>query len=247
MPNDAARLGPRDFEVISFDCYGTLIDWESGILAAMQPVISRHELVSRPDEVLTAYARAEAAVEAGAYMPYREVLRRTFAGMAKDLGFAPQADELETLVETLPSWQPFHDTIAGLRALKAAGYKLAIISNIDADLFAGTARALQVEFDAVITADSVRCYKPGDAIFERALEQIGVAPGRMLHAAQSRYHDIGVARRHGMQTVHVVRDSGRGSVSATPAFEDLEADAQAPADWTVPDLAGLVALVGNRA
>jgi 2-haloalkanoic acid dehalogenase type II len=243
MPNDAARLGPRDFEVISFDCYGTLIDWESGILAAMQPVISRHELVSRPDEVLMAYARAESAVEAGAYMPYREVLRRTFAGLAKDLGFAPQADELETLVEALPRWQPFHDTVASLRALKAAGHKLAIISNIDADLFAQTAPALQIPFDAIITADAVGCYKPGDAIFERAFEQLGVAPGRMLHAAQSRYHDIVPGRRHGMQTVHVVRDSGRGSVSATPILDELDGDALASADWTVPDLVGLVALL----
>ncbi|WP_052557094.1 haloacid dehalogenase type II [Enhygromyxa salina] len=244
MPNDAARPGPRDFEVISFDCYGTLIDWESGILAAMHPVISRHELVSRPDEVLAAYARAEAAVEAGAYMPYREVLRRTFAGMAKDLGFAPQADELETLVESLPTWHPFHDTVAGLRRLKAAGHKLAIISNVDEDLFVGTAQALQVEFDAVITACSVGCYKPHDAIFERAFERIGVAPKHMLHAAQSRYHDIGPGRRHGMQTVHVVRDSGRGSVGATPDVDELDTDAQAVADWSVPDLAGLVALLG---
>ncbi|WP_181233369.1 haloacid dehalogenase type II [Enhygromyxa salina] len=243
MPNDAAPPGPRNFEVISFDCYGTLIDWESGILAAMHPVISRHELVSRPDEVLAAYARAEAAVEAGPYMPYREVLRRTFAGMAKDLGFAPQADELETLVESLPNWQPFPDTVASLRALAAAGHRLAIISNVDEDLFAGTARALQVEFDAVITACSVGCYKPHDAIFERAFERLGVTPGQMLHAAQSRYHDIGPGRRHGMQTVYVVRDSGRGSVSATPDVDEL--DAQPPADWTVSDLAGLVALLAR--
>jgi 2-haloacid dehalogenase len=242
MPSDA-RLGPRDFDVISFDCYGTLVDWESGILAAMQPVISRHELVSRPDEVLSAYARAESAVEAGPYKPYREVLRRTFAAMAKDLGFAPQAGELETLVEALPTWQPFPDTVAGLRALAAAGHRLAIISNVDDDLFAGTARLLQVELDAVVTAAQARCYKPGDAIFERAFEVIGVLPNRMLHAAQSRYHDIVPGKRLGMQTVHVVRDSGRGSVGATPKIDPGE---QVTADWVVADLASLVALVSRR-
>jgi 2-haloacid dehalogenase len=241
MPSDA-RPKPPDFEVISFDCYGTLIDWESGILAAMQPVISRHELVSRPDEVLSAYARAESAVEAGPYKPYREVLRRTFAAMAKDLGFAPQAGELETLVEALPTWEPFPDTVAGLRALQAAGHRLAIISNVDDDLFAGTARLLQVEFDAVVTAAQTHCYKPGETIFRRAFDVIGVAPNRMLHAAQSRYHDITTAKRLGMQTVHVVRDSGRGSVSATPKIDPTESLA---ADWAVADLASLVRLVAS--
>jgi 2-haloacid dehalogenase len=234
---------PRDFEVISFDCYGTLIDWESGIVAAMQPVISRHELVSRPDEVLSAYARAESAVEAGAYKPYREVLRRTFAAMAKDLGFAPQAGELETLVEALPNWQPFPDTVAGLRALKAAGHRLAVISNVEDDLFSSTARLLQVEFDAVVTAAQARCYKPGEAIFERAFEVIGVEPGRILHAAQSLYHDIVPAKHLGMQTVHVVRDSGRGSVSAVPKVDPIEL---AAADWVVADLANLVGLVSSE-
>jgi 2-haloacid dehalogenase len=237
------RSRPRDFQVVSFDCYGTLIDWEAGILAAMQPVIARHELVSTAEDVLRAYARAESAVEAGAYLPYREVLRRTFAGMAKDLGFAPQADELETLVEALPHWQPFPDTVASLRALAGAGRRLAIISNVDDDLFRATAAALEVPFEAVITAASVGCYKPGEAIFERALERFGVHPSRVLHCAQSRYHDIVTARRLGMQTVHVVRDSGRGGASATPELED---DETVEADWTVPDLAALVRLLASE-
>lgn len=242
------KHGPHDFDVISFDCYGTLIDWESGILAAMQPVIVRHELVSRSEEVLAAYARAESAVEAGPYLPYREVLRRTFAGMAKDLGFAPQADELDTLVEALGSWQPFPDTIPALRALQAAGHRLAIISNVDDDLFEATARSLGIEFDAVVTAASARCYKPGEAIFQRAFKVLGVTPERMLHAAQSRFHDVGTARRLGMQTVHVVRASGRpaaeiASDGATPIVEGEPAQP----DWTVPDMAALVRLVCGEA
>ena len=238
------RDRPQGFQVVSFDCYGTLIDWEAGILAAMQPVIARHELVSSADDVLCAYARAESAVEAGAYLPYREVLRRTFAGMAKDLGFAPQADELETLVEALPHWQPFPDTVSSLRALAATGVRLAIISNVDDDLFSATAARLEVGFDAVITAASVGCYKPGAAIFEHALARLGVAPGAVLHCAQSRYHDIATARRLGLQTVHVVRDSGRGGASATP---QLDEDQIVEADWTVPDLAALVRLLASEA
>ncbi len=228
-----------DHSVLTFDCYGTLIDWEAGILAAMQPVIARHELVSSAQDVLVAYARAESAVVAGAYRPYREVLRRTFAAMAKDLGFAPQADELETLVEALGRWEPFPDTVAALRKLADAGLRLAIISNVDDDLFAASAARLGVAFERVITAEAARCYKPDPAIFEHALAQLGVAPGALLHCAQSRYHDLAPARRLGVQTVHVVRDSGRLG-RATPELDD---DAALEPDWTVPDLAALVRLL----
>lgn len=232
---------PQDFELISFDCYGTLIDWESGILAAMQPVIERHELVSSSDEILAAYARGESAVEAEGWRPYREVLRRTFASMAKDLGFSPRHDELEQLERSLPTWHPFPDTVASLRRLKAAGHRLVIISNVDDDLFAATAQRLEVELDGVITAAQARAYKPSPAMFELAFARLGRPPERFLHAAQSRFHDIGTARRLGMQTVHVVRDSGRPGTGATP---EVEGDPAYEPDWTVPDLAGLVALVG---
>lgn len=234
-------MPPRDFEVISFDCYGTLIDWESGILATMQAVIEHHELIVTSEDVLMAFARAEAAVEASGFMSYREVLRRSFAAMAKDLGFAPRRDELELLEDTLPRWLPFPDTVASLRALQAAGHALAVISNVDDDLFALTARRLGVDFELVVTAAQAKHYKPHPAMFELALARRGVAASRFLHAAQSRYHDIGTAKRLGMQTVHVVRESGRKS-GAVP-----DVDGAAPqADWTVPDLAGLVALVGAR-
>ena len=228
---------PTDYEVLSFDCYGTLIDWESGILVAMQPVLARHELVSTVDEILGAYARAESAVEAGHYRPYREVLRRTFTAMAKDLGFAPRADELETLVESLPHWDPFPDTVAALRALEAAGCRLAVISNVDDDLFAQTAERLEVEFDAVITAASVQRYKPSEVMFRRALQVLDIGGDRLLHAAQSRYHDIGPARRLGIRTVHVRRDSGRER-SATPPAAGIEGN------WSVDTVGELVELLG---
>lgn len=231
---------PTDFEVISFDCYGTLIDWESGILSAMQGVIEFHELVCTSEDVLRAFARAEAAVEASGFMSYREVLRRTFAAMAKDLGFAPRRDELELLEDSLPRWLPFPDTVAGLRALAAAGHRLAVISNVDDDLFARTAERLGVGFDAVVTAAQAKHYKPHPGMFELAVARLGVAPGRILHAAQSRFHDVATAKRLGMQTVHVVRASGR-SGGAVPEVDD---DEPTRPDWTVPDLAGLVALVG---
>ena len=236
----ASRSAPRDFAAISFDCFGTLIDWESGIVAAMQPLLARHELVSGPEELLAAYARAEAAVEAGPYRPYREVLRRTVAAMAKDLGFAPQPGELEVLVASLPSWPPFPDTRASLAALRAAGHRLAIVSNVDDDQFAPVAATLEVDFAAIVTAAQVHSYKPNPAVFERACAQLGLAPQDILHVANSRYHDIATARGLGMQTVHVRRDSGRSQgATLAPANE-----AAVTADWSVADLACLLALLG---
>ncbi|EDM79448.1 HAD-superfamily hydrolase, subfamily IA, variant 2 [Plesiocystis pacifica SIR-1] len=235
---------------LSFDCYGTLIDWESGILVAMQPVLRRHEVVCSAGELLRAYARAESAVEAGDYRPYREVLRRSFAAMAKDLGFAPQADELETFVESLPRWQPFPDTRASLAALQAAGHRLVILSNVDDDLFAATAAQLGTRFDKVITAAQVQRYKPDPAVFRAARawlesEHGAASTAGWVHVAQSRFHDIGVARSLGLRTVHVERASGRDG-SAVP---EPEPDAQAsPApDFSVPDLASLVTLVAGWA
>ncbi len=221
---------------ITFDCYGTLVDWESGILAAMIPLARSHGVEASSEAVLAAYARAEAAAEQGKYVRYREVLRRTFTGMAKDLGFAPQPGEVDTLSDSLPEWDPFPDTPSSLRVL-ANHYRLGVISNVDEDLFAGTHARLGVRFDLVVTAESVGAYKPSPEMFEHALARAGLAPDQVLHAAQSAYHDIAPARALGIPTVHVVRASGRDGAGAVPA-------ATAEADWTVPDLRGLVALLG---
>jgi 2-haloalkanoic acid dehalogenase type II len=225
---------PDAFSAISFDCYGTLIDWETGILAAMLPVLERHGVRAATDDILRAYGRAEAAAEQGPYLRYREVLRRTFAGMARDLGFQARPDEAETLVDALPEFEPFSDTIPCLKTL-GERYRLAVISNVDEDLFAATQERLGVRFEWVITAESAEAYKPAPLVFERALSRMGLGPDRVLHAAQSRYHDVEPARAMGIATVHVVRETGR-EANAVP-----EADAKA--DWTVPDLRGLVELL----
>ena len=216
----------RDIELVSFDCYGTLIDWESGILAAMIPVI------------LSAYARAEAAVEAGPYLSYAEVLRRTFCAMAKDLGFGAAGPEVDTLVEALPSWPCFPDTVAALRRLSTR-LRLAVVSNVDEALFAATAEVLDVRFDAVVTAERVGAYKPDPRVFIHAIDVVGVARDRHLHAAQSAFHDLVPAGRLGLRTAHVVRASGRAS-SAVP---EVSAGTFAP-DLVVADLRGLADALG---
>src|SRR5438105_1640666 len=123
------------FKVITFDCYGTLIDWESGILAAVGAALAQHSREMNPQEVLSIYSELEPAAQAGAYKPYREVLQTVMRGIGERLSVKFNAQEEHSLAASLPQWRPFPDTVAALKRLKAK-YKLGIISNIDDDLFA---------------------------------------------------------------------------------------------------------------
>ncbi|HTL17921.1 MAG TPA: HAD family hydrolase, partial [Patescibacteria group bacterium] len=136
--------------VISFDCYGTLIDWQSGILAYFRGLASAHAIAITDEVILAAYSEFEPAIQSGLYRSYREVLREVVIRFSERFGFYPSKTELDGLSESLPSWQPFGDTVEALRALKQQ-YKLAIVSNIDNDLFQATARSLEVPFDWIIT------------------------------------------------------------------------------------------------
>jgi 2-haloacid dehalogenase len=218
----------RRFEDISFDCYGTLIDWESGILGALRTFREANAVRAADDELLDAYASLEVALEAGDYLRYGEVLRGVMRGLAMRFAVPLDRVDTETLVASLPGWRPFPDTIPALRRLKER-CRLAVISNTDDDLFAQTARALEVPFDWVITAEQVRAYKPSRRNFERALQVMGVAKERVLHAAQSRYHDVAPASAMGIATAWVNRRTGRKGGGAT-------APSQARPDLEVPDL-----------
>jgi 2-haloacid dehalogenase len=222
------------FEALTFDCYGTLIDWESGILNALRQVLSRHGIEAADDQILAAYAAEEEKAESGDYHPYREVLRKVMRGVGARFDFAPSDGELDHLAASIEAWPPFPDTIESLHTLKRR-YRLAIVSNIDDDLFSGSARRLEVPFDEVITARQVRSYKPRPAHFEAALERLGVKRDRLLHVAQSLFHDIEPARRLGLSTVWVNRRQGREGFGATPPGD-------AKPDLEVPDLRTLVRL-----
>ena len=123
------------FRVLTFDCYGTLIDWETGIFSALRPILAAHGKTLDDAEFLRTYSELEAEAEAGEYFSYREVLQSVVRGFGEELGFSPSVAEVESLPESLANWQPFPDTVAGLRKLKRH-YALAIMSNIDDDLFA---------------------------------------------------------------------------------------------------------------
>jgi 2-haloacid dehalogenase len=226
------------FQVLTFDCYGTLIDWETGIFSALRPILARHSQTIADAVLLELFGELEAQAEGGPFHPYREVLRSVVRGLGNHLRFTPSEEELNSLPESLAHWQAFGDTVAALRQLQQR-YSLGILSNVDDDLFRSTAPQLGVEFDHVITAQQARAYKPSLAIFKLAEERIGVAPERWLHIGQSVYHDVIPAQALGLATVWVNRSSRRSGVGAVKA-------GSAQADLEVSTLCGLVDLVVGR-
>jgi len=224
------------FEISSFDCYGTLIDWETGIFSALRPILSTHNKTIPDAVLLETFAELEAAAETE-YKPYREVLRSVVRGFGEKFEFSPSEQEQQSLADSIRNWQPFADTVHALRSLKQR-CKLAIISNIDDDLFATTAPKLGVEFDFITTAQQARCYKPNLEIFRLAQQRMGVVTGKWLHAGQSIYHDVVPAKSLGIATVWVSRFSPRADAGATKA-------ASAKADAEVTNLQMLADLMSG--
>ncbi|MCI0487415.1 MAG: HAD hydrolase-like protein [Blastocatellia bacterium] len=191
-----------DFEIITFDCYGTLIDWEGGIVSAFQEEAARDGVSLDAGEIIAAYMAAEPLVESESYLPYREVLARVALRVAEKVGWQIAPDRARFLPESVPGWQPFPDTNAALERLSAK-YKFGILSNIDDDLLAETGKHFSVAFDLIVTAEQVRSYKPAFAHFEEAAARLGGK--RQLHAAQSYFHDVVPARKLGLPVVWVNR------------------------------------------
>ncbi len=225
------------FKILSFDCYGTMIDWETGIFSALRPILVAHGKKITDSAVLELYSELEAFAEQGEYLSYRDVLQSVVRGFGKRLEFSPTADEVQSLPDSVANWRPFPDTVEALRKLKKR-FQLAVISNIDDDLFAATAPKLGVVFDHVITAQQARCYKPGMKVFERAEKQIGLPREQWLHVGQSIYHDVIPARSLGIASVWVNRASPRAGVGAVVA-------AKGHPDVEVQDLRTLATLAGD--
>lgn len=223
------------FTHLTFDCYGTLIDWEAGILNALRPVLVAHGRRLSDREILEVYAELESEAEQDNYMPYRKVLEEVVNGFGERLGFTPNEREECVLEDSIKDWPPFPDTVAALQKL-ATRYQLCVISNVDDDLFAeseylltGGAAADAARFAHVITAQQCRSYKPSLNNFAVALERIGVGTSKVLHVAQSLYHDIAPAHSIGLSSVWVNRRKGKNGSGAT-------APSRAVPDLEVPDL-----------
>lgn len=212
------------FKVLTFDCYGTMIDWEAGIFSSLCPILNAHGKNIPDAKLLELYSELELKAEQGDYLPYREVLQLVVRGFGERLGFSPSDAEVRSLPESLRNWRPFPDTVESLRILKSR-YQLAVLSNVDDDLFATTAPRLGVTFDHVITAQQAGCYKPCMRMFKLAEDRIGVSREQWLHVGQSIYHDVIPAQSLGIATVWVNRPSSRpgaGAAKAASGRPDLE-------------------------
>lgn len=219
----------RRFEVLTFDCYGTLIDWERGLGDAFATAARAGGVVLDRATLLAAYHEIEPVIQAERYRSYRDVLALTARRLAERCTWRLPAGDERFLPDSLPSWPPFADTNAALRRLAETGHRLAILSNVDDDLLAATRRHLDVDFEFVITAQQVGAYKPAPAHWEAARKRIGDA--RWLHVAQSYFHDIVPARRLGIPSAWInrKRQSPTGAERPDAEFATL-ADA---ADWLV--------------
>jgi 2-haloacid dehalogenase len=201
------------FRIITFDCYGTLIDWETGILGAIRPILAAHGAHLSDPEILRMYGEIEAEEESGEYHPYKEILQAVVRGFGTHLGFVPSNQEQLSLPNSVPNWRPFPDTVAALRRLKSK-FNLGILSNVDDELFSATARQLGINFDQVVTASQARAYKPSLELFRLAQSRVALPPEQWLHAAQSVYHDVIPAQALGLPTVWVNRPSLRPNTGA---------------------------------
>jgi 2-haloalkanoic acid dehalogenase type II len=209
----------RRYDIVTFDCYGTLVDWESGIADAFLHAAREEGIELRREDVLRQYASIEPDVERERFQLYRDILTETATRVAGAVGWPITARQAAFLPASLASWKPFPDTNPALERLRAAGYELGILSNTDEDLLSATRRHFTVEFDLIVTAQQVRSYKPAHPHFLTAKQQIG--DRRWLHAAQSNFHDIGPATALGIPNAWVNRHGEIGGVRPTYEVRDM--------------------------
>jgi 2-haloacid dehalogenase len=228
-----------DFEAISFDCYGTLIDWESGLLTVLRPWALHRDLALDDEALLAAYAGYEELAESEhPRTPYPDILRKCMASLGHDLGAEVTAEDADMLATSVPDWPAFPDSAAALEALSRR-FKLIILSNVDRPSFAGSSEQLGVTFDSVLTAQDIGYYKPSPwsfAALQKEARRLGVGEGKLLHAAQSLFHDHVPAKAAGLRTVWINRRHDRPGWGATPA-----PPIDVTPDWEFPSMAAFAA------
>lgn len=200
--------------LVTFDCYGTLVDWRDGVLRAFHEHVPAATEVGE-EELFSTFREVQNEIEAGPYRPYRAVLEETARRAAERLGGRLDRDDRGFLARTLPDWPLFPDANPTLERLASAGHRLGILSNVDDDLLAATLGSITTPFDLLVTAEQLRRYKPAPDHFLRALEFVGRDPGRIVHVAGSCYHDIRPAASMGLSVVWVNRE-GRTRPAGPP-------------------------------
>lgn len=221
----------KQFEILSFDCYGTLVDWKKSILDILVPVVDEYHPDISNDELFQLFLEADLKYVGLDYKPYRDILIDTMVEIGNRLNLNLLPPDRSCLVDRFGDWTPFPDTHDSLVELQKK-YRLAIISNVDDELFDITKRCLGVKFDFIITAKQLGSYKPSLNNFIKALEQFSVSSGKILHIAQSIYHDIVPTNKLGWNNVWVNRynEPERTDPAEFPGLE-------------VPDLAALVKII----
>jgi 2-haloacid dehalogenase len=230
-----------DFEALSFDCYGTLIDWEAGLSAVLVPWARERGLTLTGEQLLTEYASIEAAVEAERPVRlYPDVLARSMQLLETRLAAEVTSEDAARLASSVPDWPAFPDSRDALLAL-GKRFELMILSNVDRASFAASSVRLGATFASVITAQDVGSYKPAQGNFDALTAEaarLGIAPGRLLHVAQSLFHDHVPAKQAGLRTVWINRRHDRPGWGATP-----QPPAPVTPDWEFPSMADFAAAV----
>jgi 2-haloacid dehalogenase len=191
--------------LISFDCYGTLIDWKKGVLDAIHPLLEDYFIEMDNDQIFSLFAEYDAELVTGEFMTYRLVLREIMERFTRKLNLNIHQVNSDLLTESMSGWQPFTDTVPALKELKARGYQLAVLSNVDRDLLEKTLSLLDTAFDIVITSEELGSYKPSPDNFMEALRRFRFPADEVIHAAQSRFHDIIPARDLGITAAWINR------------------------------------------
>lgn len=208
----------QKIEVLTFDCYGTLIDWESGIRQTLSELTEKHQVSEPVDSLLATWEAVQFDMISGPYQPYRDILRDSLQATFQTVGISLSPHEASKLADDLGTWQPFDDTVESLNRL-AKRFKLAILSNIDDDLLAQSVSRMGVPFDALITAQQLRSYKPKLAHFEEALRRFDLPAECFLHCAFGFKYDQVPALASGMSTVWVKRPGWIRDDVAEPTYQ----------------------------
>lgn len=217
-----------DFQVLTFDCYGTLIDWETGLLDTQAPLARRAGLAAKGDVVLEMFARHETAQQAETpELRYSDLLAAVYERLAGAWGVKAISEEAEAFGRSVPVWPAFPDSAGALAYLKQH-FKLVILSNVDRQSFAGSNESLGVEFDAILTAEDIGSYKPDVRNFEymlAAMAELGYRKADILHTAQSLYHDMVPAKSIGLATAWIDRRHDQVGWGATaPPPQEVQTD-----------------------
>lgn len=234
-----------DFDALSFDCYGTLIDWEAGLRIELSRIAALAPDAPSTDVLLETYAACEAETErVNPGLLYPDVVSRSAVATGAIHGIEVPASLAAEIGASVPAWPAFTDSSEALARLQRH-YKLIILSNVNRASFAGSNQRLGVEFDAIVTAEDIGSYKPNPRNFEVLLEtsgEMGIAPGRLLHVAQSLFHDHVPAQAAGLPTVWIDRRHAQDGFGATPP-----PPAPVEPTWTFPSMAAFADAVDEAA